>query len=134
MTESHETGMSLVEVLAATTVVALALLAIATMYLSALSFSAHSGEYSTAVNLVQERVEFLRNQAYGSPDLAAGTTTEVLGASFEGYERVTQIQDDTPRDDVKLVSVSVSMLEPAGSNTPPPLFTNRSMMYVGVAT
>lgn len=110
----REEGMSLIEVLVATTVVSLSLLAIATMYLSALSLSAASGEYSVAVNLAQERIEFLRNQPFGSADLAPGTTTEVLGATFDGYRRDTEVMDDTPQPEVKQITVSVSM--PSGRN------------------
>ncbi len=107
-------GFSLIEVLIATAIIAVAFLAIASMFPTAYRNVAWSGERTAAVTLAEQRLEWLMNQDYTSAPLAAGTTTENLGGNYAGYTRTTTIQDDTPMAGVKDVRVTVVM--PTGRN------------------
>jgi prepilin-type N-terminal cleavage/methylation domain-containing protein len=112
----REEGFSLVEVLVALALIAGGLLAIATMSLTSLQSVDRSGEETTAMILGQQRIEWLRNQAYASSALAAGTTSETLTGDYSGYSRVTVIVDDVPIAGVKRLTVSTT--SPSGRVVP----------------
>ncbi|MFQ5847191.1 MAG: prepilin-type N-terminal cleavage/methylation domain-containing protein [Candidatus Methylomirabilales bacterium] len=99
-------GFSLVEVLIAASILAVALLALASMFPTGYLNVDQGGEQTTAVTLAQERIEWLRNQSYIS--LAAGTSTETAIPGYGGYTRTTTIQDDIPTAGVKQVTVTVA--------------------------
>jgi len=105
---TREAGFSLVEVLVALALISGGLLAIATMSVTSLQSVDRSGEETTALILGQQRMEWIRNQAYDSTALTAGTTTETLNGDYAGYTRVTLIVDDTPIADVKRIDVSTT--------------------------
>lgn len=105
---SDESGFTLIEVLVASVVLVMALLGVATMCLAAYAHLARSGEETQAVILGQQRIEWLRNQGYAAGAMSAGTTTEVLSGTFNGYSRVTVITNDTPRAGVKQIAVSIT--------------------------
>ncbi len=107
-------GFSLVEVLIAAAILAVALLAIASMFPTAYRTVDWSGDQTVAVTLAQQRLEWLRNQTYTSAPLAAGTTTENLTGTYVGYTRTTTIQVDTPTSGVRQVAVTVAA--PSGRN------------------
>ena len=75
-------GFSLVEVLIAAAILAVALLAIASMFPIAHTNVDWSGDQTVAVTLAQQRIETLRNQPYIA--LAAGTTTETAIPGLRG--------------------------------------------------
>jgi Tfp pilus assembly protein PilV len=108
-------GFALIEVLVAGLVLMLTLLGAAAVLLSAFGQLDRSGEQTAAVALGQQRVEWLRNQAYTASELAAGTRTELLTGIYEGYTRVTKIVDDSPRAGVKTITVVTST--PGGMST-----------------
>ena len=105
-------GFSLLEVLIAISILAVAILAIASMFPTAYTTVHRSGVDTVAVTLAQQRFEELRNQAYLSAALAAGTTTEAALSGYAGYARTTLIQDNAPISGVKRVTVTVAA--PAG--------------------
>jgi Tfp pilus assembly protein PilV len=111
-TKSEE-GFSLVEVLLACTLLMVTLLSAALMALTAYSTLDRSGEATTVLALSQQRIEWLRNQAYTSGALAAGTTTETLVGTYAGYIRTTTIEDNVPRSGVKQVTVTVRTISGA---------------------
>ena len=104
----HEQGFSALEVLIASSIIAVALLAIASMFPTAYSNVDRSGKETVAVTLAQQRIEWLRNQAYTSAALAAGTTSESAITGYAGYTRTTVIQDNTPASGIKQVTVTVT--------------------------
>jgi prepilin-type N-terminal cleavage/methylation domain-containing protein len=106
---SREDGFTLIEVLAATTVLVVVLLGAAAMSLAAYGNLQRSGEQTVAAELIQQHLEWLRNQGYASTDLAAGTTTVTLGGDYESYARTTIVTADTPRAGVKQITVIMSM-------------------------
>lgn len=105
---SVEKGFSLVEVLIATAIVAIAFLAIASMFPIAYQNVDWGGEQTTAAALAEQRLEWLMNQSYVSAPLAEGTINENLAGAYAGYTRTTTIQDDTPMPGVKDVRVTVT--------------------------
>jgi len=106
MRRNRENGFSAIEVLIAMSILAVALLAIAGMFPSAYTNVDRSGEETTAVTLAQQRIEWLRNQAYTA--LVNGTTTENNITGYAGYTRTTVVQVDTPVTQVKRVTVTAT--------------------------
>ena len=106
-------GFSLVEVLISASILAVVLLAIASMFPTGYRDVDWSGERTAAVALAQQRMETLRNQPYAA--LAAGTTIENLAGDYVGYTRTTTIQDDTPMAGIKELTVTVAA-PPSGRN------------------
>ncbi len=99
-------GFSLVEVLIAAAILAVVLLALASMFPTAYRNVDQGGEQTTAATLAQQRMEWLRNQSYVS--LATGTTSETPIPGYAGYTRTTTIVDDIPTTGVKQVTVTVA--------------------------
>jgi prepilin-type N-terminal cleavage/methylation domain-containing protein len=104
----NERGFTLIEVLVAFAMISVALLAMSGMMTSAYSTIDRSGEQTAASVLGQQRLEFLRNQAFTSSALSAGTTTETLTGTYAGYRRVTTVVDNTPRAGVKRLTVQTN--------------------------
>jgi Tfp pilus assembly protein PilV len=107
---SNARGVSAVEVLIVASIIVVALLGISSTLPTGYGNVDRSGKDTVAVNLAQQRIEWLRNQAFASAALAAGTTTEALAGSYAGYTRTTTIQDNTPITNVKQVTVTVATL------------------------
>lgn len=101
-------GFSLAEVLIATSITAVAFLAIVSMFPTSYTNVRQAGEKTTALALAQQRIEWLRNQPFTAAALAAGTTTETLTGNYAGYTRTTTTQDNTPVSNVKQVTVTVT--------------------------
>ena len=100
---SDNRGSMLLEVVIASAIVAVALLAIASMFPNAYKNVDEAGEDSLGATLAEQRIEWLRNQTYAS--LTAGTTVENLS---DGHTRQTVIVDDTPDPGLKQVTVTVT--------------------------
>jgi prepilin-type N-terminal cleavage/methylation domain-containing protein len=98
-----DAGMTLIEVLVATTVLGLALLALAPMFTSAVRTNASANQLTNANTLAREKLEelsgYLRSDprlAVASPNNASGPTTASVGAgSVVGVN--TWCQNDLPR-------------------------------------
>jgi prepilin-type N-terminal cleavage/methylation domain-containing protein len=104
----NERGFTLIEVLLAVGLISVALLAMSGMMTTAYRTIDRSGEHTAASVLCLQRLEFLRNQAFTSSTLNAGTTTETLTGTYAGYSRITTIVDNTPRAGVKRLTVQTS--------------------------
>ena len=107
-----ERGFTLIEVLVASVLVVVALLGAATMSLTASSQVNRGAQETLAVSMGEQRLEFLKNQAYASANLAAGTTTQTLTGDFLGYVRTTTITDNVPQANVK--SIVIVTTTPSG--------------------
>ncbi len=101
-------GFSALEILIAISILAVALLATASMFPNAYTDINRSGVDTVAVALAQQRFDWLRNQGYSSAALAAGTTTESSISGYSGYSRTTVIEDNSPISGVKRVTVTVA--------------------------
>lgn len=108
-------GFSAIEVLIASTIIVVALLAIANMAPTAYRTVDRSGEDTAAVTMAQQHIEALKNLPFTDPGLAdnspAGVTVPVT-VTYDGvtytYTRTTTIVDNTPMNGVKQVTVTVS--------------------------
>lgn len=102
-TRRTDAGMTLIEVLVATTVLGLALLALAPMFTSAVRTNASANQLTNANTLAREKLEelsgYLRSDprlAVASPNNASGPTTASVGTgSVVGVN--TWCQNDLPR-------------------------------------
>ncbi|MFQ5962078.1 MAG: prepilin-type N-terminal cleavage/methylation domain-containing protein [Candidatus Methylomirabilales bacterium] len=102
-------GFTAIEVLIASTIVVVALLAIAGLAHTGYRTVDWSGEDTVAMTLAKQRMEWLQNQPYSSAALAAGPpTTENLTGDYADYTRETEVQINTPVPNVKQVTVTVN--------------------------
>ncbi len=106
MKRNRENGFSAIEVLIAMSILAVALLAIASMFPTAYTNVDRSGEETMAATLAQQRIEWLRNQSYAS--LVNGTTPETNIPGYALYTRTTVVQVDTPLTGLKQVTVTAT--------------------------
>lgn len=108
-------GFTIVELVVAAAIVAVALLGIASMTPTAYRTVDWSGEDTMAVTSAKQQIEWLKNQSYTSAPLAAGTTTENLTGDYAGYTRMTVIEDDPPALGVAgIKQVTVTVTTPVG--------------------
>ncbi len=101
-------GFTILEVLTAAAIVAIALMGLAGVFSTAYRTVDWSGEDTVAVTLGKQRLEWLKNQPYTSAALAAGPTTENLTGDYAGYTQQTVVIDDNPLVGVKQVMVTVT--------------------------
>lgn len=104
----EQRGFTLIEVLLAMALVAVGLMTIAVMSMTAYRGVGRSAETTTGVILSQQQLEWLRTQGFASTSLTAGTTTTALAGAYAGYTRVTTIAVDTPVQGVKQITIQVS--------------------------
>lgn len=102
---NRDDGFSLLEVLVATTLILVAMVALATMALTALRAVDRNGERTTAVTLAQSRLEWLRSRPHAS--LEDGSTVDHPGGAFSGYTTTTDIDAGTPRPGLARITVTV---------------------------
>jgi prepilin-type N-terminal cleavage/methylation domain-containing protein len=108
-------GFTIVELVVAAAIVAIALVGLAGLFPTAYRNVDWSGEDTMAVTSAKQQVEWLKNQSYTSAPLAAGTTTENLAGDYAGYTRMTVIEDDPPALGVAgIKQVTVTVTTPAG--------------------
>lgn len=98
-------GFTAIELMVGLVILAVALLAMASMFPIAYGNVAWSGKDTAAVMLAQQRIEWLRTQAYTATALAPGTTSESLTGDYAGFTRTTTVQGDTPINGVKQITV-----------------------------
>lgn len=71
-----ETGFTLLEVLIAISIVAVGLLAVASMQLTAIQGNRAGGHLSAATHLAEQELERLKASSFSGPDLALGNHTD----------------------------------------------------------
>ena len=99
-TKGDSKGFTLVEVLIAIFVLAVALLAMAQMQIMAIRGNTFANKTTTAVTLAQDKLEELRGLSYSSV---------VSGSDSSGaYTREWTVDDDTPTTGLKTVAIDVS--------------------------
>lgn len=106
-------GFSLVEVLVAATLFTLVSAGITSFAVSAMRRTAANRASASAVVVGQQELEDLRGLTY--PEVASRTYATTLGNVT--YTVATVVQNDTPADGMKQVTVSVSWLAPLGTHT-----------------
>lgn len=108
-TKRDSKGFTLVEVLIATFVLAIALLAMAQMQIMAIRGNAFANKTTTSVTLAQDKLEELRGLSYSDSQLAAGDhPNDLAGTDWDYYTREWTVQNDTPTTGLKTVTIDVS--------------------------
>ena len=99
-----EKGFTLIEVIFAMTILAVGLLAVATMQVTAIRGNTTSRDISSAIDLVQDRVDKLLAVNIGHADLAAGDHPDP--DTGDRYDISWSVQDNTPILNVKTITVT----------------------------
>jgi prepilin-type N-terminal cleavage/methylation domain-containing protein len=102
-------GFTLIEMLVATAFLAVALLSVASMFLTAYNNVGWGREQTTGVMLASQRMEYLRTQPNTSADLNAGTVTTTYASPYAGFTRTTTIVDNMPAAGLKQVTIQIAM-------------------------
>jgi type IV pilus assembly protein PilV len=102
-------GFTLLEVIMAVSVLTIGLLAVASMQVSAIRGNSISREYTESTDSVQNVVEKLLSLNISASQLAAGNHTEgeLNLNTTDKYTVIWSVQDNTPINDVKTISVTV---------------------------
>ena len=102
----NKKGFTLIEVLVGLVLLAVGLLAIAGMQITSVKSNSFSNSMTQASILAQDRLEALRNLAFGHEDLGAGTHNEgvIPGTSFTRQYTVAVI----PGTNMLNITVTVS--------------------------
>ncbi|HJX04050.1 MAG TPA: type IV pilus modification protein PilV [Dehalococcoidia bacterium] len=113
-------GFTLIEVMIALVILAVGLLALATMQIVSVRSNAFSTEMTYATMLAQSRLEQIRNTSYDN--VTPGTVNENVSASAstKGMAYIVQriVADNTPAADMKTVTLTINWTgSPAGSAT-----------------
>ncbi len=100
-------GFSLIELMIAMAILAIGLLGLAGLQGTAINGNHHGNMISQATVLAQDTIELIQNIAYDDIDTA---TNADLPASetVNNFDRTILIEDDTPLNELKRVTVTVS--------------------------
>lgn len=101
-------GFTLVEMMIALVLFGVGMMALAQVLPRGLSVRDKARRMSVASSMAQEEVERLRNLPFNHADLAGGIHLDPNNPVDNAYRRQWTVQDDTPVEDMKRVSVTVS--------------------------
>lgn len=101
-------GFTLVEMMIALVLFGVGMMALAQVLPRGLSVRDKARRMSVASSMAQEEVERLRNLPFNHADLAGGNHLDPNNPVDNAYRRQWTVQDDTPVEDMKRVSVTVS--------------------------
>lgn len=101
----HENGFTFIEVIAGLIVLAIGLIAIASMQITAIKGSAFSSHMTQASILAQDQLEYLKNLSFDHPDLSSGKHNEdqIIETIFS---REYEIVEDTGNS-LKTITVTI---------------------------
>jgi type IV pilus assembly protein PilV len=97
-----DTGFTLLEVMFAVVILALGLLGMMAMQLSAIQGNGYGMKLTEAAERIESRMEAIRSMPY------EGIVDEAEGEDAGGFTRTTTVQEHWPQTGVKTVEVSVS--------------------------
>lgn len=100
-----ERGFTLIEVIAGLIVLAIGLIAIASMQITAIKGSAFSSHMTQAAILAQDQLEYLKNLPFDHPDLSSGNHDEgqIPNTTFS---RTYEVVEDTGNS-LKTITVTI---------------------------
>jgi len=109
-----QNGFTLLEVLMATVILSVGLLALASMTVTVIRGNARANQVTIATTLAQEKIEELR----GMSAVPLGYTDEPYGqlTKYAWARRETRITPDAPEPDVNRVEITVSVKDPKGGD------------------
>ena len=99
----NENGFTLIETMLAIAIMAIGLLALASLQVTAIGGNAQSKKRTLALSLAEDKIETYRHTAYAS--IPAGQEVETGLETL--YTRNTNVENDTPVTGVKTVTVTV---------------------------
>jgi prepilin-type N-terminal cleavage/methylation domain-containing protein len=101
-------GFTLVEMMIALVLFGVGMMALAQVLPRGLSVRDKARRMSVASSMAQEEVERLRNLPFAHADLAAGNHADPDNPIANAFRRQWTVQDNTPVDDMKRLTVTVS--------------------------
>lgn len=101
-------GFTLVEMMIALVLFGVGMMALAQVLPRGLSVRDKARRMSVATSMAQEEVERLRNLPFNDADLAGGTHADPNNPVDGAYGRQWVVQDNTPVQDMKRVTVTVT--------------------------
>jgi type IV pilus assembly protein PilV len=106
MKNLNNKGFSLIEMLIAVTILAVGLLAVAGLQVTAIQGNSHGNTISQATTLAEDRIEAIRNMDYAAIVYAPNPSIE---SNVDGtiYTRETLVEVDIPLPDLKRITVTV---------------------------
>ena len=104
---NSDSGVTLIEILIAVTILAIGLLGVAGLQVTAIKGNSHGNTISQATAIAEEQVETIRNMDYSEVTFDPNPLIE---NNIDGtiYTRTTEVEDNTPLTDLKRVTVTVS--------------------------
>jgi len=102
--KKREDGFTIIEVIFAMTILAVGLLAVATMQVTAIRGNSTSMDLSSAIDLVQDRVDKLLAVNIGHADITAGNHADPV--TDDKFDITWSVQDNTPIFNVKTITVT----------------------------
>lgn len=99
-------GFSLIEMLIAVTILAVGLLAVAGLQITAIQGNSQGNSVSQATALAEDRIESIRNMDYAAISFVPNPNIETNVAGTL-YTRETLVEVDTPMSDLKKITVTV---------------------------
>ena len=122
-------GFSLIEVLIAFVILAVGLLGLAALHITAIRSNAGSNELTYATFLCQNEMERLKALPFSHTDLEEGSHNRTV--NYKGIEYLVswEVQDGVPDEDFKMVRVTVSW---TGTNPADPERQGRSVNATAV--
>ena len=121
----NKKGFTLLEILVATTLMAVALLGMAGLTAALMQGNNFSNKLTVASTLAQDRMEDLTKLGYANTAVADTTVTEDYNSipNFPFYKRVTTTDVDNPAAGMKTVTVTVFWAADAHSVAPQTILT-----------
>lgn len=104
-----QNGFTLIELLIAITILAVGLLALAGLQGSSIKGNEHANTISQATALAEDQIEQIRNMNYAAIVFSPNPKVET-NVDDSIYTRTTSVEDDTPMDDLKRITVTVSWI------------------------
>lgn len=100
----NKKGFSLIELMVSMVILAIGLLGLASLQGAAINGNQHGNTISLATVLAQDTIESVRNTAFD--DIT--TTNFPASATIDNFTRSILIEDDTPLNELKRITVTVS--------------------------
>ena len=113
MTWKEVKGFTLVEVIIAILVFSIGIIGVAKMLGEAVKGGSFGMQYTDAVNIAQDRIEYLSGLSYTQTSLTAGThtVTGIVSKTGTSYTATWVVQDNIPGTNMKQIAMTVSWAE-----------------------
>lgn len=106
---NNEKGFTLVEVLAAVTLMAVSLLFIVQLLSYSMKYNSESGNITIANNLAQDKIEEYRNNSYST-----GEAISVV-SGYPNFKRSVEVTSNSPTTDTDTIKVTVTWIPKSGN-------------------